>query len=308
MPAFSIAFLNCNNLFPSATSRTPKGYAVAAKVADVAQVLASLAQVATQATPLPPAIIALCELQDESLGLDVASAAYPAVQYQAVWCRPTGIASSQTGLAILYDPAVIGGRFRLQRDTYLRRSKEPCRWFAGRFEVLGVPTDPVWLVVNHWPSDYNGEADGEYGRRRLSEEVGDLLRGRRSLRRKPGRSVLNRVSDRVVLLGDFNCDPNDRVFRLADTGAWRASADLTTVRTALPTHPLFYNPLWKAPDVYGTYAVRSTAPRMFDQMLFSRELCRPGPAGLRYRVGSLVVAHAGGVGSDHCAIASTLEY
>ena len=304
MPDVSIAFLNCHNLFPAGVikrgSATPQELAY--KVEQLGRTLAGLP------LPGPPALLGLCEVQSATLAAAVAMAAYPGVDYRAVWCRSRKLPPTAVGLAILYDRRLVVGPTAVQRDVHLRRGNEVPRWLAVRFGLADPSAGDLWLVVNHWHSDRPSEADGEYGRRRLAEEIGDLFRGPKSLRSSRRTAVLDFRSDRVVLTGDLNCEPSDRVFRRDSRVGWVASPNQRAVRSAPPTRPLFFNPVWKASGVYGTYDLDAYGlnAAMVDQMLFSRELC--GPTGLRLSDGSLVTAAPIGQATDHSAIAATLTY
>ena len=179
---------------------------------------------------------------------------------------------------------------------------------AAKFVVDGQANDPVWLIVTHGAAGVHSEADGEYGRRRLSEEFSDLFRGGLSLAAPKGRPRLDHRTDKIVITGDFNCEPSDRVFRLGNEEAWKVSPDPVAVTTARPTWARFYNPMLKADGVFGTFKLDpyGLANRLLDHLLFSSQLC--GTTGLRFRPGSVVISEAITGGSDHAAIAASLDY
>jgi endonuclease/exonuclease/phosphatase family metal-dependent hydrolase len=109
-------------------------------------------------------------------------------------------------------------------------------------------------------------------------------------------------------LGDFNCEPTDRVFRLTERGSWKVSSDVNAVRNGTAKWPSFYNPMVKAPNIFGTFKSdnHGLSSPMVDHILVSGKLCEP--PGLQYQTGSIVASPFQPRASDHAAIGAVLQY
>jgi hypothetical protein len=296
MPTLPIAFLNCHNL------RAGKNAAVSPqKILDLASMLNGLG-FAT------PAFICLCEVADVMLGQRVATAAFPNTSYGSVWSHRRKLPANEPGMIILYDKRTIDDPVKEVRDQHLRTAREPSRWLAAKFTVKALPQDPLWVITNHWHSGFHDSYDGEYNRRRVSNEISNLFRGTRTLKRRPTSPILDQRSDKIVAIGDFNCEPSDRVFRLSEQGAWKVSPDVNAVLAGSAWWPCFFNPMVKAPGIFGTFQseAHGLSLPMLDHILVSGNLCQP--AGLRYSPNSIVASPFLSRASDHAAIGAILEY
>lgn len=296
MPELPIRFLNCHNFHAGSAGVAPQQ-----KVSELANMLSSVSAV-------PPAFICLCEVAHPNLGQAVATAAFPNTSYGSVWSHFRKFSDHERGLVILYDTSVIDDPSKVVRDRLLRNDRQSSRWLAAKFKITALPQDPLWVIVNHWHSGFQNAYDGEYNRRRASDEISDLFRGMRTLRRRRALPILDQRSDKIVVLGDFNCEPTDRVFRLGEKGSWKVSPDVSAVLSAPATWPCFYNPMVKAPNIFGTFKSenRGLSLPMVDHILLSGTLC--GPSGLHYQSASIVASRFQSLASDHAAIGAVLEY
>lgn len=295
----SIAFLNCRNLFdPKACGRGPQ------ERTELEEKTRRLARLLRGPKPAqPPAFVCLCEVGRANLGINVASEAFPAADYQPVWSHDGTLDADETGLLILYDQKVGTVNTASQLDRPLRNKGKRSRWLAARFSLPGAAQE-LGIVVNHWGSGIHSESDAAYDRRRTADEVADLFRGAATLRLGRGPHTFDR-DEAVILVGDFNCDPFDPVFRLSDKGAWAASHARGAVEAARRASlPCFYNPLLKAPDIDGTLG-GGLKSRMVDYLLFSQAFLTGG--AFRYVGGSIRASAYDPAASDHLAIRATFE-
>jgi hypothetical protein len=204
MSRYLVAFQNCTNLFPAAlVQRAP------ATPADVRAKIATLAASLT-GTVGRADIFALAEVYSQSL--TEAVAARMGLTRHSVLFRPS-LAPDQTGLALVYDP----GLFRPvpgseTTDLDLRRSSRRPRWFAVLFEILAGNGGVFWLVVNHWKSQMGGQLSTDSDRQESAFLLGDFFMSRARI-----------LSEAMLLVGDFNCEPGDRPFYVQSQRVLRAT-------------------------------------------------------------------------------------
>jgi hypothetical protein len=290
----SIAFLNCRNLFDvRSCARAPKtDDELQFKIERLSEMIRSL-----ELDP-DPTVLCYCEVGNIGLGLSVANRAFPDIEYEPVWSNAGKLASNQTGLLILRNPKFFG-EAEVLRDRPMRRDRERSRWLAAEFPLKNLPSRCLWVILNHWSSSHPSESEGEYQRRRTSEEIASLFQN--------GKAGIDPHSD-IVILGDFNCEPTDEVFRLKEEGAWKVSPNSDAVEKASKIWPCFYNPIVKEPGIFGTIPLDKYGLHhgMWDQMIFSRSLI-DGP-DFRYVSGSICLTEPLAGASDHAAIGVILEY
>jgi len=72
------------------------------------------------------------------------------------------------------------------------------------YAKVAIDRDTIHLIVNHWPSRRGGVLSGEDLRMKIAEMV-----------REKTDSVMNEspYSAKIIILGDFNCTPDDQVVR-----------------------------------------------------------------------------------------------
>lgn len=197
-------------------------------------------------------IVGLAEV--ENRGTVEALAAHPSLKkrgYQVVHENspdPRGI-----DVALLYRPKA----FRYQRHYTLHNPDITSR------DILVVEgrvkgDTPLWIFVNHWPSRREGQQETEP--KRLS--MAQLLAAETA-------KILQQSPDAAILLmGDFNDDPDNNSLRLFSEG---------------PKEQAFINPFARIlnPSTHGSL-VHEGRWYLFDQILLSPELARED-APLRWR-------------------------
>jgi endonuclease/exonuclease/phosphatase family metal-dependent hydrolase len=117
------------------------------------------------------------------------------------------------------------------------------------YAKLVISSDTIHLIVNHWPSRRGGVLPGEDNRLRIAEMV-----------REKVDSIIERSSQssRIIILGDFNCTPDDKVIKSLIYSA-DSTKKLINLSDSLDEQS------------YGTYRYMGTW-EMIDQVIVSRSL------------------------------------
>jgi predicted extracellular nuclease len=71
------------------------------------------------------------------------------------------------------------------------------------YTELLIGTDTIHLIVNHWPSRRGGVLDGESNRLQIASMI----------REKVDSIVANRMDVKIIVMGDFNCTPQDEIIK-----------------------------------------------------------------------------------------------
>lgn len=306
MPRFTVASLNCDNLFQPGVhlNRGPQtSVGLTTKIVDLARTM----RIACPARL--PAIMCLSEIGAEQLGRRV-SDAVRLRRYQTLWSGSP--MPQQTGVIVAYDPRIVQADATAD-DRATRGARERCKWFAVRFRIRHGSTAPFWLVLNHWKSRMGGEVTTEAARSNSAREIGEFFL-----------TTARNSSEAMVLIGDFNCEPGAAPF-VKPANSLRAVRERSTVFRDRNRLAYFYNPMWRLlgeADAYertctpGYYAPRP--PGTFcpsfgnegwitlDQIMVSKRLLIGGP--IRFVESTLRVTQPLGQCSDHCAIAACFDY
>ena len=117
------------------------------------------------------------------------------------------------------------------------------------YAKLVISSDTIHLIVNHWPSRRGGVLPGEDNRLRIAEMV-----------REKVDSIIERSSQssRIIILGDFNCTPDDKVIKSLVYSP-DSTKELINLSDSLDAQD------------YGTYRYMGTW-EMIDQVIVSRSL------------------------------------
>lgn len=308
-----LAFLNCYNLYePSAHSkrgpRTQRGYT--SKLSNLAGTIRQAA--GNQA----PDVVGLCEVGSEQAARDLAQILDPGT-YAVVWSdvpSTTKPNEPQPGLVILYKFRRISRTISGEMKDSPQNGKRH-KWIAVEFQLGRKLTDIVWIVVNHWTSDYKRRVSAAEALRVTSaKEIGMHFL-----------SLTSTSAEAVILLGDFNCEPFARPF-VGDPRTDRLYAVRERALVIRPSNQLMYayNPMWRRmgePDDYevslqnnyvasrpmGTYPrdkKRQSGWQTLDQIMLTKRLMTGGP--LQLLESSLRVHPPMGNCSDHHAVCVSL--
>lgn len=303
-----VAFLNCQNHFTiqARSSRGPAdAIAYASKVEGLATVLLDCF------TPELPDVFGLCELGSMTAARDILSAVGQR-NYDLVWQTPPprrrkGL-EPRTAMAICFDRDLLEVEQVLKSEMTVQANRY--HWYAAQMRIR--PTNQVfWFVVNHWPSDLSqGQVRGTWPRALLAAAVGEFAA-----------SELRKGVGRILLMGDFNCEPFD-VAMTGSATAWKdrmiGARERDRVSNVGNTLPHFYNLMWRHVGEENPYDMRQANDRppgtfrmgdewrCLDQILVDRSLMT-GP-GIVLRESSVRIVRPRLGGTDHCAIGATLDY
>lgn len=308
---FHCAFLNCHNLY-LAGAHPVRGPRTEVELDRQIECLASTLQAACGGAP---ELIALSEVGDPSLGGRVAEA-LPERGYESVWSGvpPVIAGAPQTGLMALYDPSLFR-RVGVPTGTGTPGLMERTKWLPLLLQLLSGSGGAFWLIVVQWKSQLGGQWKTEVARMDSAREIGEFYL-----------NTASRMTDAMILLGDFNCEPGDRPFKDQGPNKMKAVRERALVMRERNRLAYLYNPMWRwlgEPDhheiarqpgyrasrVIGTYASdweRGIGWSLWDQVpatkpLLSGEL-------IRFIEGSVQITRPVGGCSDHCALSCEFEY
>ena len=292
MPRARIAFVNTYNLFPP-------GAQIARPVPVDAQALQSklLELQSMVGGVVPPTFLGLCEVAEERYAQEIV-ALLPG-NYSCLWAPPNHI--QETGLALLYRPDEV---VLVQPIVVSPHQRRP-HWLAALFQMRQGSRAPLWIVVNHWPSQRNPEAR----RLQVSQELGEFWQ-------RTGRVQTNNA----ILMGDFNCEPFDLPFRQSWL-PWRGTRSRSYalrpgVQRSTAAVSWFYGPMWRClgdslpGDLFretGTWRREVTEEwRMYDHFWVEPRLLSGGQ--IDFEESTLQLVHPTTDATDHCAILADLIY
>jgi hypothetical protein len=150
----------------------------------------------------PPALIGFCEIENRKVledliyGTNLSKFGYSIIHEESPDRRGIDVCliyrNKQVDL-ISYKYWIPGG---LKNNDFNSRSV--------LYLKMVISSDTIHLIVNHWPSRRGGVLAGEDKRLQISsmvkEKVDSILKS-------------NIKSARIILLGDFNCSPEDQIIR-----------------------------------------------------------------------------------------------
>ena len=268
----------------------------------------------------PPALLAFCEVENESCIQDL--------MHACAWSKKMRFVKDHKikhlqGLdtALLY-----------RKDLFKQHYPRPCSHvihnrFKTRdiFEVslfCKVTQEPVTVILNHWPSRlWTGSqslriALGDYCSRlvnqRLKFDAEEFYSRNGKATLKPAKELLDKWNGKIIVMGDFNDEPYDKsIAYMMDSTRIKKKAmsplsipsDKSDkgVKAYLKQRPKLYNPCWKllaseSGQPKGT-VYWSSKWYLLDQVLFSGQLLQSsknneGKKQLFYESGSLYI-HTG---------------
>ena len=302
---FSCVFLNCFNVFEVGAQRGPR------TTLGLQQKIDSLAETLRVANGgKPPDIVGLCEVASLCLVERVAEAIMPNT-YQSVWSGlPTSREGQDGGLAVLYkDGIVTRSSFEVDSNTPLQRPK----WMAVLFQLQLGTQGQFWFVVNHWKSQMCKESDTELSRMNTAQQIGDFY--------------LNQArtqAENMILIGDFNCQPQDRPFSSKSPNRLKAVRERGLVIRDRNRSAYFYNPMWRwlgesedydttqQPGYIPSRLIGTHLPQgnkqgwyVWDQIMATKPLIVGKLIHFQEDTVNIHRAHAGC--SDHCAVSAVFQ-
>ncbi len=259
--AITIVFYNCENLFdtldnPATADEefTPEGnYRYSSKIYE--QKLHNIATVfhtLSNGRKNFPAIIGLAEIEN----IDVLKALVHQPELERINYQPILIQGHDIrgiNVAMLYDPA----RLKIIATQSIPiKMADTVTATRDILYVTGVAAaDTLHIFVNHWPSRRHDDT---------TTRVTERILVAQQLRRRID-SIRNReVHAKIIVMGDFNDNPNDS--SLAILGSVRDTAHLPSTA--------FYNPFDNIyREGHGTEYYRGTW-NLFDQVLLSQSITK----------------------------------
>lgn len=197
-----VSFLNCHNLYFPGThkKRGPRSLgSYELKLKHLARTIRNACNGQL------PDIVGLCEVGDARVAQELGLQIDPVGKgYQCVWSgipRAINKAEPQTGLAVLYKFGTLGRSTRKEKTDVAKLGSRH-NWMACEFQIGVKASDLVWIVVNHWTSDYRrASGHAEMRRTTSAREIGEYF------------TSLNVPSaESAILIGDFNCEPFSKPF------------------------------------------------------------------------------------------------
>ena len=197
-----------------------------------------------------PDILGLAEVENKAVVEDLVQlTSLKSKGYKVVHEESMDMRGIDVGL--IYDPSSFVYSNHKAFDIYF--SEEPDYTSRAILLVEGkVNGEPLYVVVNHWPSRRGGAEESESRRIAAADKVNEVLSD--VYRNDPDANIL--------VMGDFNDDPKDKSILTV----MNASGDLNENSDYL--NP--FNPLHD-PDQDGTLTYRGKW-NLFDQILVSRGL------------------------------------
>ena len=259
----TIAFYNVENLFDTLDDpytfdddRTPKGKdkwtndIYKKKIINIAKVIADIG---FDLTKSGPSIVGLCEIENKKVLNDLINKTplikenYGIVHYDSPDERGVDV-------AMLYKKDRFKVKSSKAHPLYLKRKDGTIDYTRDHLVVAGeLDNDPIYFVINHWPSRAGGQMKSEPSRvlaGKLNKKIIDSV-----LKQNPRAYIIN--------MGDFNDNPNDKSIQ--------SNLNSISKKTDMKFNQL-YNPMTELyKKGYGSYKYRGDWD-MIDQFLLSKNL------------------------------------
>ncbi|MDG2367617.1 MAG: endonuclease/exonuclease/phosphatase family protein, partial [Flavobacteriaceae bacterium] len=259
----TIAFYNVENLFDTLDDpntfdddRTPKGKdkwtndIYEKKLINIARVIADIG---FDLTKSGPSIVGLCEIENKKVLNDLINKTplikenYGIVHYDSPDERGVDV-------AMLYKKDRFKVKSSKAHPLYLKRKDGTIDYTRDHLVVAGeLDNDPIYFVINHWPSRAGGQMKSEPSRvlaGKLNKKIIDSV-----LKQNPRAYIIN--------MGDFNDNPNDKSIQ--------SNLNSISKKTDMKFNQL-YNPMTELyKKGYGSYKYRGDWD-MIDQFLLSKNL------------------------------------
>jgi hypothetical protein len=207
----------------------------------------------------PPAIVAFCEVEKKSALEDLVYRTYLSkFNYGIIHEESPDLRGID--VCLIYMKGIVNiTDFKYWIPSGI--AKEDFSTRSVLYAKCAIFKDTIHLIVNHWPSRRGGVLAGEWLRMRISAMI-----------REKSDSIATSCSGkaRIVILGDFNCTPDDQVIQLFIRPAGKSDGNhqLSLVNLSEPF----------ADKGLGTYRYQGTW-EMLDQVIVSDYLlnCKTGP-------------------------------
>ncbi|MEM9718579.1 MAG: endonuclease/exonuclease/phosphatase family protein [Bacteroidota bacterium] len=215
-----------------------------------------------------PHVLGLAEVENATVVEELLNESNPALRKYEIIHEESPDARG-IDVALAYDPVVF--IYSSHKIIPYSLPEDPAYTSRDLLLVGGtIGSEPIYFMVNHWPSRREGQKESEIRRTRAA-----------ALARIAVDSLMNIDPEaNIILMGDFNDDPTNKSISqvLRGEGNWE---DLSSEE--------LYNPMEQLhdPNSEGTLTYRGKW-NLFDQILLSEELTSPKNA-LVYQKGSATI-------------------
>ncbi len=165
-----------------------------------------LAQViATMNNSIPLAVIGIAEVEGEAISALIHHPLLSSYHYECICYQGNDIRGITT--ALLYQPRsfIIEKSMSIPMFIHVKKHKQQQGFFSRDIllvegQLLG---EKMYVLVNHWPSKLNGEAQSEIGRKQVAQRDQQIAD-----------SILHlHPSAKIILMGDLNEDPTNSAMK-----------------------------------------------------------------------------------------------
>jgi hypothetical protein len=151
----------------------------------------------------PPALVGMCEIENRKVLEDLAYGTYLSnYGYGIIHEESPDERGIDVGLIFRKDIVHVLGFRSLTPSTV---KIEDFRTRSVLYVKCRILTDTIHLLINHWPSRWGGVLSGESMRNKIAAMIRSVA------------DSLDRISEghsKVVIMGDFNCSPEDDVMSI----------------------------------------------------------------------------------------------
>ncbi len=151
---------------------------------------------------IPPEIVAFCEIENRNVVEDLINGTYLS-KYNYGIVHEESPDRRGIDVCLIYRKDIVG----IIKHEYWKPVAGNDEEFSTRtilYTECSIGDDTIHLIVNHWPSRRGGVLAGEEMRTGIMEMVRSRVD---SLCR------INQGRAKIIVTGDFNCNPNDRVMQ-----------------------------------------------------------------------------------------------
>jgi hypothetical protein len=325
-------FLNCHNLFPVDCDGRRSSQNLASLNVKINNLAKTLQNFFIDA---PPDLISLCEINQESLALQIINQ-IKQNYYSHFWSDiPSQWRNNETGLITFYNHEKLVPVESTPRIG-LARSGRRVHWMASLFQLQAGSQGAFWWIANHWKSRMLGKTETLINRRELVEaNIAERVKIAEDLG-KFYRGIARELTESAIFIGDFNCEPGERPFHSHRFGVEPLDMPRVTRERALVLGnrnrlTYLYAPMWRLmsemdpiegpttpkpwnTDRLGTFAASQSQSgikdwMMLDQIMITKPILSSNKISpLRFLEASLCIKDTHGQCSDHRAIGACFEY
>ena len=239
----TVAFYNLENLFdiyddkltndddflPTSTKKwTKKRYE-----RKIYKLGSAISKIGLETTKRPPTLVGLAEVENDLVlkdlihSQDLSGYNYGYVHYHSKDERGIDV-------ALLYDKDAFKVESSDTYSIYIKTLEGERDFTRDILLVSGIlDSDPIHVIVNHWPSRHNGDQETSYKRVIAAKKVLEIIARLKSVHETPD----------IIVMGDFNDNPNSESiqFLTENTNLFNATETLWTRGRGTESHDFQWN-------------------------------------------------------------------